>query len=98
MIKREQVAKHVRVKLNSNFEINSISKKHLACEPIIYISDNRIHNDSHGEYVNIRGGSHTNSGTAYLNQLDLEFPIDEKVLYSHEIVDYDQDLSRFKNK
>lgn len=97
MIKHNQVAMHVRVKLNSNFEINSISQKCLACERIIYISANRIYNDTKGDYVNIRGGSNTNSGQAYLNQLDLEFPINSDVLYSHETIDYNQDLSRFKN-
>lgn len=97
MIKTNQVARLVRVKLNSNFEINSLSDKYLACEPILYIAESHIYNDQQGEYVFIRGGSHTNSGTAYLNELDLEFPIDDKVLYSHETIDYNQDLSRFKN-
>lgn len=97
MIKHNQVAMHVRVKLNSNFEIDSISQKYLACESLLYISDNRIYNDAKGDYVNIRGGSHTNSGKAYLHQLDLEFPINSDVLYSHETIDYNQDLSRFKN-
>lgn len=97
MIKHNQVALHVRVKLNHNFEINSFSDKYLACEPILYISHNHIYNDTKGDYVHIRGGSHTNSGTAYLHELDLEFPINESCLYSHETIDYNQDLSKFKN-
>lgn len=97
MIKSNQVAKDVRVLLNSNFRINSLSDKYLACEPIIYIKDSHIYNDNKGLYVFIGGGSHTNSGTAYLNELDLEFPITEVPLYSHEIIDYNKDLSQFKN-
>jgi hypothetical protein len=50
-----------------------------------------------GEYVWIRGGSLINGGVAYLSELDLEFPIGEEVLYSHETVDYNKDLSQFKN-
>ena len=34
MIKSNQVARGVRVKLNSNFTIKSLSDKYLACEPI----------------------------------------------------------------
>lgn len=30
-------------------------------------------------------------------KLDLEFPIGENPLYSHDTIDYNQDLSRFKN-
>ncbi len=97
MLKSNQVAKDVRVKLNSNYTISSLSRKYLACEPIIYISDGHIYNDSKGEYVFVRGGSHTNSDAVYLNEIDLEFPIGENFLYSHEIIDYKKDLSKFKN-
>lgn len=86
----------MRVKLNNTFEIKSLSDKYLACELILIISDNHIYNDSYkGDYVFIGGGSGTNSGTAYLSEL--EFPISDKPLYSHETIDYNQDLSRFKN-
>lgn len=76
-MKRNQVANGVRVKLNSTFEIKSLSDKYLACEPILFISDSHIYNDSQGEYVWIKGGSLTNSGPAYLTELDLEFPVSE---------------------
>ncbi len=97
MIKTNQVAVGVRVVLNSTFEINSLSDKYLACEPVLYIAQEKAYNDERGEYVFIRGGSHTNSGTAYLSQLDLEFPISDKPLYDYESVDYNKDLSKFKN-
>jgi hypothetical protein len=96
-MKANEVANKVRVKLNSNFEINSLGDRYLACEPILYISDSCVYNDTKGEYVWVRGGSHANSGIAYLNEIDLEFPIDEKPLYSHQSIDYNQDLSRFKD-
>jgi len=97
MIKHNQIAKGVRVKLNSNFEINSLSDRYLVCESILYIDESHIYNDSKGEYVFIRGGSHVNSGIAYLNEIDLEFPISETPLYLHSEIDYNQDLSKFKN-
>jgi hypothetical protein len=96
-MKINQVAKGVRVKLNSKFSINSLSDKYLACEPIIFIDDSYIYNDIAGEYVFIKGGSLTNSGTAYLDELDLEFPITESPLYSHKTIDYNKDLSQFKS-
>ena len=97
MVKQNQVARGVRVKLNSNFEINSLSDKYLACESILFIDDSHVYNDVNGYYVFIKGGSKTNSGTVYLNEIDLEFPITDSPLYSHETIDYNQDLSRFKN-
>lgn len=97
MINPNQVARHVRVKLNSNFEIKSLSDKYLACELVLFISDSHIYNDTKGKYIFISGGSHTNSGVAYLDELDLEFPIGETPLYFHTTIDYNQDLSRFKN-
>lgn len=97
MIKLNQIARGVRVKLNSNFEINSLSDKYLACEPILYIEESHTYNDRKGDYIFIKGGSHTNSGIAYLDELDLEFPIGDNPLYLHDTIDYNQDLSRFKN-
>jgi hypothetical protein len=97
MIKSNQVARGVRVKLNSTFEIKSLSDKYLACEPIIFICESHIYNDRKGEYVFIKGGSLTNSGIAYLTELDLEFPINEVPLYSHETINYNKDLTRFKS-
>jgi hypothetical protein len=97
MIKINQVARGVRVKLNSTFEIKSLSDKYLACEPILFICESHIYNDQRGEYVFIKGGSLTNSGVAYLSELDLEFLVPETPLYSHEIVDYGKDLPQFKS-
>lgn len=96
-MKRNQVANGVRVKLNSTFEIKSLSDKYLACEPILFISDSHIYNDSRGEYVWIKGGSLVNGGPAYLTELDLEFPVSDIPLYSHDTIDYNQDLSMYKN-
>lgn len=98
MIKINQVARGVRVKLNSTFEIKSLSDKYLACEPILFISESHIYNDDYkGKYVFIKGGSLTNSGIVYLSELELEFPISETPLYSHETIDYKKDLSQFKS-
>ena len=97
MLKSNQVARGVRVKLNSSFEIKSLSDKYLACEPVLFISESHIYNDVKGEYVFIKGGSLTNSGVAYLSELDLEFAVPEMPLYSWENIDYKQDLSRFKS-
>lgn len=97
MVKQNQVAKGVRVKLNSNFEINSLSDRYLACEPVLFIIDSHVYNDEGGYYVFVQGGSKTNSGLVYLNEIDLEFPISDSPIYSHDTIDYFQDLSRFKN-
>lgn len=97
MIKINQVARGVRVKLNSTFEIRSLSDKYLACEPILFICESHIYNDQNGKYVFIKGGSLANSGAAYLSELELEFPISETPLYSHETIDYNKDLSQFKS-
>lgn len=97
MVKDNQIAIGVRVKLNSNFEINSLSDKYMACEDILFIAEKHIYNDSNGKYVYVRGGSFTNSGAVYLNEIDLEFPINDKPLYSHEDINYNRDLSKFKN-
>ncbi len=83
-IKKSQVALHVRVKLNENFVEKCLGDKYLAKDKIIFIADNHIYNDSIGEYVHLKGMTEPeldnkamfmNSGYAYLNQLDLEFPI-----------------------
>lgn len=96
-MKTNQVARGVRVKLNDSFEIKSLSDRYLACEPILFISESHVYNDQKGEYVFIKGGSLTNSGVAYLSELELEFPISETPLYSHETIDYNKDLSQFKS-
>jgi hypothetical protein len=80
-IKKSEIARGVRVKLNSLFEVKCLGDEYLQCEEVIFIADQHVYNDQKGEYVNLCGGSRTNSGYAYLDQLDLEFPYDEKVIY-----------------
>ena len=83
MIKKSQVALHVRVKFNDKFEPKCLGEVFLVDNELIWISDDHIFNDERGEYVRLRGydepkpgeGTYINSGYAYLNQLDLEFPI-----------------------
>jgi len=78
MIKKNQVAYGVRVVLNDNFEVKSLSDKYLKeQESVLFIDHNGLMNDANGYYVFIKGGSLTNSGVAYLNELDLEFPVPE---------------------
>ncbi len=96
-MKQNEVARGVRVKLNSNFEIKSLSDKYLACEPILFICESHTYNDEKGLYTWVRGGSLTNSGCVYLTELDLEYPTPEIPLYSHEKINYNKDLSEFKN-
>lgn len=83
-MRKTEAAKNVRVKLNSNWEETCLGDKYLKQEPVIFIREQHIYNDSRGEYVYIKGGSMTNGGVAYLDQLDLEFPIGEKSLYNWE--------------
>lgn len=73
-IKKNEVAKGVRVKLNHTFEEKCLGDAFLKNEEVIYIAEQHIYNDVRGEYVHLNGGSGTISGYAYLNQLDLEFP------------------------
>lgn len=80
-IKSINVAYGVRVKLNENFKDKCLADQYLREESVLFISEYKVFNDSKGEYVMIRGGSLINSGYAYLDQLDLEFPIPETPLY-----------------
>lgn len=73
-IKKNEIAKGVRVKLNSNFTPKCLGDEYLQCEQVIYIADGHVYNDQKGDYIFLNGGSGTNSGTSYLDQLDLEFP------------------------
>jgi hypothetical protein len=81
MIKFNEIAKGVRVKLNSNFIGRCLGDTYLKDESVIFLTENHTYNDVNGFYVLIKGGSLTNSGYAYLNELDLEFPIPTKPLY-----------------
>ena len=75
-IKKNEIAQGVRVKLNSLFKPKCLGDEYLKCEDVIHIADQHVYNDQIGDYVHLRGGSNTNSGYAYLDQLDLEFPYD----------------------
>jgi len=83
-IKRSQVALHVRVKFNELFEPKSLGENYLIKDEIIFIADKNVYNDIVGDYVFLKGFTppktendpiFVNGGYAYLNQLDLEFPI-----------------------
>jgi hypothetical protein len=92
MIKETNVAYGVRVKLNKNFVEKCLGDKHLMEEEVLFISDSKPYNDEKGQFVNIRGGSLTTSGFAYLDQLDLEFPVPLKPIALNDtqvIVDND---------
>lgn len=79
-IKPYNVAIGVRVKFNNKFEPKCIGDENLLHEDILYITQERVSNMYVNEeikyYVYIGGGSHTQSGTAFLDELDLEFPYD----------------------
>lgn len=96
MVKINQIAKDVRVVLNANFRIKSLSDEYLACEPILFISEGHVYEDTDGKYIFIKGGSLINSGRVYLNEIDLEFSISEKPMYCHKTINYNKDLSMFK--
>lgn len=72
-IKKSEIAVGVRVVLNENWEEKCLGDKYLKDEKVLYISEEAPYHDAKGWYVMISGGSHTNSGYAYLDQLDLEF-------------------------
>ena len=87
MIKENQIASAVRVKLNESFKAKCLGDEYLMQEPVLFIAEAKAYNDSIGPYVFIKGGSLTNSGTAYLHQLDLEFPMPETPLYTWDEMD-----------
>ena len=78
-IKKNEIAKGVRVKLNSEFIEKCLGDQYLKEEPVIYIREQHVYNDTKGDYVNLTGGSLINSGYAYLNELDLEFPFSQDI-------------------
>lgn len=81
MVKENQVAYGVRVKLNENFKPGSLAEKYLMDEPVLYIGYDGIQNDVGGKYVWVHGGSGTNSGPVYLKDIHLEYPVPDKPLY-----------------
>jgi|SRR5690349_21140505 len=80
-MKKSEVAKNVRVVLNSSFKIKSLADECILQEPIVFIVSEEVYNDREGDYVFIKGGSFLNNATAYLTELDLEFPINDSPLY-----------------
>lgn len=82
-VKIQEVALGVRVVFNNKWKEKCLGDAYLKQEKVLYISEKKTFNDQRGEYVHIRGGSGTNSGYAYLDELDLEFdwrktlPLDE---------------------
>lgn len=81
MIQPKHIAYGVRVKLNSEFIEKCLGDKYLKDEKVLFIRETKPYNDTKGEYVYIEGGSLLNSGYAYLNELDLEYPVPNKPLY-----------------
>lgn len=89
MVKQSQVALHVRVVLNEKFKDKCLGDWSLRQEPEIYIADEHIYNDNHGYYVMLSSDpilpgdprykedvmTGVNSGYAYLDQIDLKYPI-----------------------
>lgn len=73
MLKVENVAIGIRVKLNSDFKPKNENDENLKKEDIIFISDNKCYKDDKGEFVNIMCDSLLISSYAYLNELELEF-------------------------
>ncbi len=53
MVKKSQVALHVRVVLNDVFgtRSNSLAKENLKSEPELYIGEPHVYNDDRGDYV-----------------------------------------------
>ena len=72
-IKKSEIALGVRVVLNDNWQEKCLGDRFLKDEKVIYISEEAPYHDERGWYVMLRGGSHTNGGRAYLDELDLEF-------------------------
>lgn len=70
------------VKLMDNFKVKCLGDNYLADEPILFIGDTSIYNDIGGEWCFVKGGSLTNSGRVYLNEMELAYPIPERPLYS----------------
>lgn len=80
-MRHDEVARGVRVKHADTFKPRSIADEYLILEDVIFISETHIYNDRHGDYVFLRGGSLTTSSYAYLDELNLEYPVPNKPLY-----------------
>lgn len=78
MVRKSQVALHVRVKLNDKFNPKSIAEEYLVKSDVIYIAQEHVFNDSVGDYVLLSSTAPLfGSGSAYLTEIDLEFPINQ---------------------
>lgn len=73
MIKRNQCAADVIVKLLPSYSPNSLSDKYLLQEEQLYMQDGNVYNDISGEYIFVSGCSGFNSGTVYLRDLELAY-------------------------
>lgn len=94
-MKKSEVAQNVRVTLNENWKPKSLSDEMLMLEPVLFISSNFIHSDKEDrKYVHIKGGSFFNVGIAFLEELDLEFPI-EKALYGTSSLSWRETVTDF---
>ena len=92
-VKKNRLAYGVRVKLNDNFQVKCLGDNYLKDEPVLFVSYDGVYNDTKGDYVNLTGGSLTNSGYAYLDEIDLVFDVPEKPLYTlyDEINGFEED-------
>ncbi len=88
MIKRSQIARDVRVKLNSTFQEKCLGDRYLPDEPYLAIRDGHVYNDQLGDNLFIYGASGMTSGRVYLSEIDLEFP-EENVRPNCIDIDYE---------
>jgi len=72
MIQIKDAVYGVRVKLNSNFQEKCLGDRYLKDEKTIFIRESKPFNDSKGYCVFLMGGSLTNNGYAYLDEIDLD--------------------------
>ncbi|HMY42202.1 MAG TPA: hypothetical protein PLW92_04005 [Chitinophagales bacterium] len=79
-IKKSECAYKTPVKLNDEFVEKCLGDKYLKEEQLLFIREGHVYNDiKKGEYVMIGGASGITSGYAYLNELDLAFPMGDGV-------------------
>lgn len=72
MLNLSDVAKNVRIKLNSQFLTKSISEEFLLLSDKVYISQDSVYKDSAGYYVMLKSSApHFGIGFAYLHQIDI---------------------------
>lgn len=84
-VKPSQIARDVRIVLNKNWMPKSIGDGYLLQEPELYIADGgKPNNDANGDWVFISSEHQpdmkehitgVNSGTAYLTEINLKYPV-----------------------